>query len=132
MTDRYEHQVIEEEIPDNNAVEKYRQRYRITNVVWTILIILETLLAFRFALRLLDANPANAFADFIYGLSGVFLAPFFGLFDEPVFDGNVFEWSTLVAMFAYLILAWIIVKVVDIIIVPTEMRQGGTALRRQH
>jgi hypothetical protein len=130
MEERHEHEVTEE-VSEDYAAEKYSRERRVANVIWTLLLALEALLGLRFVLRLLAANPANAFADFIYDLSRVFLAPFFGLFEEPAFDGSVFEYTTLVAMIVYALIAWIIVRLIEVVMVPSEVRRART-LRRQH
>jgi len=59
------------------------------------------LLAVRLILQLLGANQASAFVDFIYGLSGVFVAPFAGIFGEPTFGQSHFDTSALVAIVVY-------------------------------
>lgn len=63
------------------------------------------LLALRFILALLGAAEGNAFVDFVYGLSAVFVAPFFGIFGEPTYGASQLETSTLVAMAVYALLA---------------------------
>lgn len=84
-------------------------------VIYYITGVLLTLLAFRFVLSLLGANRGNVFADFIYGLSYPFVAPFFGLFGYTVQYGQSrFEIETLVAMAVYALLAYGIVKMVRI------------------
>src|SRR6478609_2357189 len=50
------------------------------NVVWYILGVIEILLAFRFVLKLLGANPNSGFVDFVYSVSGVLTAPFDTIF----------------------------------------------------
>ena len=62
------------------------------------------LLALRFILALLGASENSAFVDFIYGLSGFFVSPFFGAFGEPTYGRSQFETSTLVAMIVYALL----------------------------
>ena len=62
------------------------------------------LLALRFVLALLGAAQGNPFVDFIYGLSTVFVWPFYGIFGEPVYGRSQFESSTLVAMIVYALL----------------------------
>lgn len=89
--------------------------YRMGQVVWLILALIEGLLAIRFGLRLLGANPSAGFAQFIYGLSGPFMAPFVGLFGTPKFDASVFEFTALVAMLVYLLLAWVIIKIANLV-----------------
>lgn len=84
--------------------------YRGTQVVWYILGVLEVLLAFRFLLRLLGANPDAGFSAFIYGLSYPFTLPFSAVFGATAVSGSVFEWTTLLAMAVYWLIAFGIVK----------------------
>lgn len=84
--------------------------YRSTQVVWYILGVLEILLAFRFVLKLTGANPGAGFTSFIYGLSYPFTLPFSAVFGVSQVSGSVFEWTTLLAMAVYAIVAYGIVK----------------------
>lgn len=84
--------------------------YRGTQIVWYILGLLEVLLAFRFVLKLAAANPGAGFSSFIYGVSYIFAAPFLTVFRVTKIEGSVFEWTTLLAMAVYWLIAWGIVK----------------------
>ena len=84
--------------------------YRGTQIVWYVLGIVEVLLAFRFFLKLLGANPDAGFSGFIYGITYLFAAPFLSVFRVTEVAGNVLEWTTLLAMFVYLVLAYGIIK----------------------
>lgn len=87
----------------------------IARVVWYIASILLILLAFRFVLALLGANPENQFASFIYDVSHPFVAPFFSLFGYDLQYGvSRFEAYTLVAMFVYLVIASLIARLVTL------------------
>ncbi len=59
------------------------------------------LLVVRLLLQLLGANQGSDFVGFVYGLSGVFVVPFFGIFGEPTFGQSHFETSSLVAIIVY-------------------------------
>lgn len=85
--------------------------YRGTQIVWYVLGIIEVFLAFRFVFRLLGANPEAGFSSFIYGITYIFAIPFLSVFksSQPV-SGSVFEWTTLLAMFVYWIIALGIIK----------------------
>jgi uncharacterized protein YggT (Ycf19 family) len=84
-------------------------------IIWFIAGVLLTLLAFRFVLTLLGANPNNGFADFIYSTSHPFVAPFFGLFGYNLQYGvSRFEIYTLIAMAVYAIVAYGLVRLVTI------------------
>lgn len=80
---------------------------------------LEILLAFRLVLKLMGASTASGFVGLIYGLTGIFILPFEGIFRRGTAQGiettAVLEPSTLVAIIVYAILAWGIVKLVKII-----------------
>ncbi len=104
-------QVVREK---TSATSSDENRLTVINGIWLILGIVETLLAFRFVLKLLGANPDNSFVNFIYSISAPLDAPFRGIFTTPTAQGNVttsvFETSVIVAMVVYAILAWGIVK----------------------
>lgn len=86
--------------------------YRTTRIVWYIFYAIEVLLVFRFALKLLGANAAAGFTQFIYGASQILVAPFVYVFGTPAVGGSVVEISTLLAMLVYWVLAWGIVKLI--------------------
>jgi hypothetical protein len=80
--------------------------YRGTQVVWYVLGVIEVLLAFRFVLKLLGANAAAGFTSFIYNVTYVFAAPFLSVFRSTrITTGSVFEWTTLLAMLVYWMIA---------------------------
>lgn len=85
--------------------------YRGTQIVWYILALIEVLLAFRFILKLLGANPLAGFTSFIYGITYLFAAPFLAVFrNSSIVQGSVFEWTTLLAMLVYWVVALGIIK----------------------
>jgi hypothetical protein len=84
--------------------------YRGTQIVWYIVGLLEALLAFRFVLKLLGANPRAGFTDFIYTVTHPFVSPFLSVFKLTKVEGSIFEWTTLLAMIVYWLLAMAVVK----------------------
>ena len=84
--------------------------YRGVQIVWYILGVLEVLLLFRFVLKLTGANPLAGFTSFIYGVTHIFTAPFLNVFRITRIEGSIFEWTTLLAMLVYWMLAMGIVK----------------------
>lgn len=88
------------------------------NIVWYIVGFIGVLLALRFVLKLLGANPDSGFVSFIYGLSGVFTAPFDNIFGvASTTTGkvqSVFEPSILVAGVVYVLIGWGIVKLLTL------------------
>lgn len=84
--------------------------YRGTQVVWYVLGLLEALLAFRFILKLLGANPSAGFSHFIYSITYLFAAPFLNVFRVSQVAGSVIEWTTILAMLVYWLIAFAIIK----------------------
>jgi len=82
--------------------------------IWFIIGIVNVLIAIRFVLLLLGANQTAGFVDFIYGITGVLVAPFVGIFGEPTYGQFVFEWSSLLAIAIYSLIAWGIVKLLTL------------------
>ena len=84
--------------------------YRGTQIVWYILGLIEILLLFRFVLKLLAANAGAGFTSFIYKATSIFVSPFNNVFGISSVSDNVFEWTTLLAMLVYWLIAVSIVK----------------------
>lgn len=84
--------------------------FRGTQVVWYLFTLLEILLAFRLGLKFADANSSAGFTSFIYAVTWPFAEPFIAVFRTTSVGGQVFEWTTLLAMVVYLLVAWGIVS----------------------
>jgi|SRR5687767_6915521 len=101
-----------------NTEVKADSKSVVGNIVWYILGVIEILLAFRFVLKVLGANPESGFVDFIYTLTGILTGPFdsiFGVASTKSGDiKSVFEPSILVAMAVYALVAWGIVKLINV------------------
>jgi hypothetical protein len=98
----------EEKLP----MHRIRPLYRMSQIVWYVLGLVEILLALRFLLKLFGANSGAGFTKFIYGASALFAAPFLYVFKISQVEGSIFEWSTILAMAVYLLVAWLIVKAI--------------------
>lgn len=88
------------------------------NIVWYLMGIIEILLAIRFVLKLFGANSANSFVNLVYNVTGVLTVPFdniFGVTNTTTgTTHSVFEPSILVAAVVYAVIAWGIVKLINI------------------
>jgi hypothetical protein len=74
---------------------------------------------------LLGASEVSGFVGLIYGLSNFLVLPFRGIFDEPVLGSSVFEWAAIVGIIIYSLLAYGIVRVIELLyaqIRPTANR----------
>ena len=86
--------------------------FKITQLIWLFLGILEASIALRIGLKLIGANPDSPIVSLIYGLTSLFLFPFEGMTATPSAGGMVLELSSLFAMLIYALLAWIVERVV--------------------
>ena len=79
---------------------------------------LEILLVFRLILKVTGASSLSAFVAAIYGITGLFILPFEGIFRSGFSQGvettAVLEPSTIVAIVVYAILALAIAKFIEI------------------
>ena len=108
-----------------------RTSYKLVQGIWLLFGIVEGILAIRFILKLLGANEAAGFASFIYGASGPFIAPFSNLFANPGSGGSVLELTTLVAIIVYLLVAWMVVKLVWLLAGETRSATSTVAGSRR-
>ncbi len=118
------------------TVDRYAARWsaadRIQRAIYLVFGIVEALIAVRFVLEVLAANPRAGFAHFIYGVTAFFMAPFTGLFGTPRFGSSVVEWSALVAIMVYALLAALLVRLVWLVIGDSAGRARRAAIRTEH
>ncbi len=89
----------------------------ITGLIYFLFGLIEIAIALRILLKLLAADPDAGFSRFIYGVTGPFVAPFAGIVGEPAAsNGSVFELSSVLALIIYLLLSWIVAKLVQLLI----------------
>lgn len=83
-----------------------KHAFKTYQIIYYILGLVEILLAFRFVFRLLGANQNTGFVSFIYSLTGVLMAPFRAIFPTVAEGQSALEWSILVAMVVFAVIAW--------------------------
>jgi hypothetical protein len=102
--------------------------FTVERVVYFLCGLLEILLAFRFIFRLAGAG-SGGFVIFIYSITDGLSTPFNYIFRTQVVQGNTttgfFDYSILIAMVVYALIAWGIVKLIDIV---SGKRSSGTTL----
>jgi hypothetical protein len=105
--------------PAAKVYQKKKTIFRVYQVIWYVLGLVEVLLAFRIFLKMLGANPNSCFANFIYAVTDPLALPFAGIFRTTVSRSettvSVVEWSTFIAMIVYLLLAYAFVKFFQLI-----------------
>jgi len=108
--------------------ESRKAIFRTYQIIWYVLGVIEVLLGFRMFLNVLGANPASGFASLIYAISNPLALPFRGIFGITVVPGEpaVFEWSTLVAMVVYFLIAYGLVELMQIVkpVTPSEISES--------
>ncbi len=97
--------------------------------MWYVLGLIEVLLAFRLVLKMFAANAGAGFSNFIYTVSYPFAAPFLSVFGKTQIAGSVFEWTTLLAMFAYWVLA---VGIIKLFLMGRTVSTSEAAVKLQH
>jgi hypothetical protein len=91
---------------------------RAKQILYFIFGAIEALLAIRFALLALGANEASGFVRLIYGLSRPFVLPFQGIFGEPALGASVLEWSSLVGIIVYALIAYGLARLIELLYAP--------------
>jgi len=80
--------------------------------------LIEILLTFRLVLKMAGASLASGFVRAIYGVTGILILPFDGIFRRFATQGlettSILEPSSLVALAVYAVIAWGIVRLVRI------------------
>jgi hypothetical protein len=113
----YDDRVTEERSIRQNEPERELRifTFKLTQVVWLLFGILETLIALRILLKLIGANPASPIAAMINAITVLFLFTFAGLKPTTAAAGMVLELSSLFAMLIYGLMAWAIERVIWVI-----------------
>ena len=115
--ERSAHLSVEEQKRAMDAANQNSAIARVIRIVYFLFGVLEVLLGLRIVLHMLAANPSNGFAALVYGITEPFTFLFSTLFANPAFgNGGVLELTTIVAMVVYAILAWIIGRVVWLVL----------------
>ena len=90
--------------------------FKITQLIWLLLGILEALIALRIGLKLIGANPDSPIVALIYGFTYLFLFPFAGMTATPSAGGMVLELSSFFAMGIYALIAWAAERIVWLVL----------------
>jgi hypothetical protein len=104
---------------------------RVSKLIWLIASVINVLLALRFVLKLIAANPGNPFTDFMYSVTGFLVGPFVGIVNTPVAQsGATVDVAALFAMVVYTILALVIVQLIRILFASSGGTKAVTTVER--
>lgn len=103
---------------DSSLLSEDKSYQQAKSAIYYVLGFVEVLLAFRFLFKLLGANSQSGFVAMIYAVTKALLLPFFGIFGtaSASMDGTraILEPATLVGMAVYAVIAWGIVKLIEV------------------
>lgn len=95
---------------------------KLSDFVQWFVFVLEVMLFIRFVLKLIGADPNNAFAGFLFALTDIILFPFFNIVPTPSVHppNEAIELTTLIAMGIYYLIYWAIKRFLRILITEPE------------
>jgi len=85
------------------------------DLVYLFFGVIDGLLLIRLVLKLLGANTAAGFTQWVYGVTNVLLAPFRNLLPTIGSEHSVLEMSVVVAILVYALIAWAMARLMAII-----------------
>jgi hypothetical protein len=103
--------------------------FKVTQLIWLLLGILEALIVLRIGLKLIGGNPGSPIVALIYGLTYLFVFPFEGMVATPSSGSIVLELSSVFAMLIYALIAWAVERTVWLIFYRPRGPVGATQIR---
>ncbi len=101
-------------IREASMVKSSTPARRAMEIIYLVFGVINAVLLIRLVLKLLGANAHAGFAQFTYGLTDFFLAPFKGLLPTIVSGQSVLELSLIFAILIYSLIALGLVRLVAI------------------
>jgi uncharacterized protein YggT (Ycf19 family) len=105
--------------------------FKVTQLIWLLLGLLEAAIALRVLFKLIAVNAANPFAALLYKVTDLFVAPFASLIGAPAAGGMVLEISSIIAMIVYFLIAWVLERIVYVLFYrprgPVSVKQTTVA-----
>jgi len=89
----------------------------ISGVISFVIAVIAILIAIRLVLKLLAASTESSFTNFVYGITNPLVGPFQGILGTPASgNGSVFELSSLLAIAIYLLVGWLLTRLVQLVL----------------
>jgi YGGT family len=105
---------------------------RLVQAVYLVFGVMEALLVVRFVLRALAANADAGFAQAVYAITSVLVAPFTGLFGTPqIGTGAALELSTLIALIVYGAIGWLLARAAWLMFGETRSSSVASSTTKQ-
>jgi uncharacterized protein YggT (Ycf19 family) len=96
--------------------ERRAMAVKLGEVIYLVFGLIDAVIALRFALRALGANPNVPFAQLVDTLSAPFMAPFARLFNPLEIQTGVLELDAIVAVLVYALLGWALARLIRLIL----------------
>jgi len=90
--------------------------------VWYIVAIIDLLLLLRILFHLFGARSVG-FASLLYSVTGFLVAPFRGIFPNPVVEGSYFDMASITAIIVYALVGWGVVRLIDLATRPANSKK---------
>lgn len=104
---------------------------RLTQLAWLVVSVIDLLIVTRFVLKLLDANAANSFVDFIYDVSYPFVRLFNGIVESPTFDNRaILDVPSIIALVVWTLVAGVLIELFWILFAGTGRTRRVTTIER--
>jgi uncharacterized protein YggT (Ycf19 family) len=101
--------------PSSEVVSTVNPGRRAMDLVYLFFGVIDGLLLIRLVLKLLGANTAAGFTQWVYSVTDVLLAPFRNLLPTIGSEHSVLEMSVVVAILVYALIAWVVARLMAII-----------------
>jgi len=109
---------IKETVVQEQVLARKSSGAMLARLVWLVMGFIQSVIAIRIILKLIAANPANAFVNLIYSLSEIFVLPFASIIQNPAFNDVVLEVTSMIAVIVYLLVAYGLVELVWLLTRP--------------
>ncbi|MBN2502930.1 MAG: YggT family protein [Anaerolineales bacterium] len=116
FVDQEGNNVREVRVSEDRVAQQRELAGKLSRLVVLAAIAVEILIGLRVFLRMIAANPNNAFAALVYGLSELFVWPFTGITATPAAEGFVLDIPAMIAMVVYLAGAWLLSRLIWVIL----------------
>lgn len=96
---------------------------KIQRLIWLVSSVVQGIIFLKIILLLVDANPNNMFAGFIFEASAFLLSPFNNLVNNITISGATFDLTALIAILVYGLVAWLLTELVWVVFSPSTKKQ---------
>lgn len=105
---------------------------RLNRLIWLFVGVVNVLIALRFILKLIAANPGNSFASFVNSLTDGLVAPFISLINPPVVaTGAIVEVASIFAIIVYTLLALAVTQLFRILFASAKGSRQVVSVERE-